>query len=176
MYDAIPKALRAALHLQAARSLADADAGPGKVAAHLVAAPGTVEGWVRDWLVRAAPALIYQAPQVAAELLRAVLADLADDAPEREPLEADLIRVAFMQWQHKEVERTGTKLLSGHLDANRRAEIAWFVAYAQLRQGKRDRGSRPDRAGADPVRPGGRPLGAATRAPGDDADAAPAPG
>ncbi len=135
VYDAIPKALRAAVHLQAARSLADAGAGPGKVAAHLVAAPGTVGGWVRNWLVRAAPALICQAPQVAAELLRAALADLADDAPEREPLEADLVRVAFMQWQHEEVERTGTKLLSGHLDPNRRAEIAWFVAYAQLRQG-----------------------------------------
>ena len=136
VYDGMPKAVRAALHLQAARLLADAGAGPGKVAAHLVAAPGTAEGWVRDWLVRAAPALIYQAPQVAAELLRAALADLADHAPEREPLEAHLVRVAFMQWQHEEVEHTGNKLLARHLDANRRAEIGWFVAYALLRHGK----------------------------------------
>jgi DNA-binding CsgD family transcriptional regulator len=136
VYDGIPKALRAALHLEAARLLAEAGAGPGKVAAHLVAAPGTAEGWVRDWLVRAAPALIYQAPQVAAGLLRAALADLADDAPERGALEADLVRVSFMQWQHEEVERTGTRLLAGHLDPNRRGEIAWFTAYALLRHGK----------------------------------------
>jgi DNA-binding CsgD family transcriptional regulator/tetratricopeptide (TPR) repeat protein len=136
VYDGMPKALRAALHLEAARLLADAGAGPGKVAAHLVAAPGTTEGWVRHWLVLAAPVLIYQAPQVAAGLLRAALADLADDAPEREALEADLVRVAFMQWQHEEVERTGTRLLAGQLDPNRRAEIAWFTAYALLRHGK----------------------------------------
>jgi DNA-binding CsgD family transcriptional regulator len=135
VYEEIPQALRSALHMQAARLLADAGAGPGQVAAHLVAA-GTTESWVRDWLVKAAPALIYQAPQVAAELLRAALADLADDAPGREALEAGLVRVAFMQWEHEEVERIGIRLLAGHLDPDRRAEIAWFVVYALLRQGK----------------------------------------
>jgi DNA-binding CsgD family transcriptional regulator/tetratricopeptide (TPR) repeat protein len=135
VYEGMPRALRAALHLQAARMLAAAGAGPGKVAAHLVAVPGAAEGWVREWLVRAAPALIYQAPSVAAELLRAALADLADHSPERELLEAGLVRVAFMQWQHEEVVRIGNRLLAVNLDANRRAEIAWFVAYALLRQG-----------------------------------------
>jgi DNA-binding CsgD family transcriptional regulator len=127
--------MRAAMHLQAARLLADAGAAPVRVAMHLVAVPGAAEGWVRNWLVLAAPALIYQAPQVAAELLRAGLADLADRAPERESLEPYLVRVAFMQGQHEEVERSGIKLLASHLDANRRAEIAWFVAYARLRDG-----------------------------------------
>ena len=136
VHEGIPQAIREALHLQAARLLADAGAGPGKVAAHLVASPGTAQGWVRDWLVQAAPALIYQAPQVAAGLLRAALADLAGDAPEREALETGLVRVAFMQWQHEEVARTGSKLLAGHLDPSRRAEIAWFVGYALLRHGE----------------------------------------
>jgi DNA-binding CsgD family transcriptional regulator len=135
VYEGMPKALQAALHLQAARLLARAGAGPGKVAAHLVAVPGAAEGWAHQWLVGAAPALIYQAPQVAAGLLRAALADLGDQAPEREALEASLVRVAFMLSQHEEVVHTGNRLLAGHVDPNRRAEIAWFVAYARLRDG-----------------------------------------
>jgi DNA-binding CsgD family transcriptional regulator len=136
LYDGIPKSLRSALHLQAARLLADAGAEPAKVAAHLVTANETAPGWVPGWLVRAAPALIHQAPQVAAELLRAALAGLDDDAPEREALEAHLVRVAFMQWQHEEVERAGSRLLAVLGDPNLRAEIAWFTAYALLRHGK----------------------------------------
>ena len=136
VYEGIPRAMRAALHLQAARLLADAGARPAKVALHLVAAPDRADGWVRDWLVQTAPALAYQAPEVAAGLLRATLADLPDDALERETLEVGLVRIAFMQWEHEEVERTGIRLLASRLDPNRRAEITWFVAYALMRQDK----------------------------------------
>jgi len=135
-YEEMPQALRSALHLQAARLLAAAGAGAGQVAAHLVAAPDVTESWIHDWLAQAAPALIYQAPQVAADLLRATLAQLADGAAEREVLEADLVRVAFLQWQHEEVERIGTRLLAGQPDPDRRAEIAWFTGYALLRHGQ----------------------------------------
>ena len=34
------------------------------------------DDWVVEWLAEAAPALIYRAPQVAVELLRAVLGQL----------------------------------------------------------------------------------------------------
>jgi DNA-binding CsgD family transcriptional regulator len=134
VYERMPLALRSALHLQAARSLAAAAVRPGQVAAHLVAA-GTTESWVRDWLAGAATTLIYQAPAVAAELLRTALAEVGD-VPEWETLETDLIRVSFMLWRHDDVESIGIRLLAGHLDSNRRAEIAWFVGYALLREGK----------------------------------------
>jgi DNA-binding CsgD family transcriptional regulator len=139
VYEEVPASLRSALHLQAARVLAAAAAGPAQVAAQLVAADateGAARDWARDWLAQAAPALTYQAPQVAAELLRTVLAELAAGAPRREELETDLVRVSFLLWQNEEVERAGRRLLAGRLDPNRRAEIAWFVGYGLLRQGK----------------------------------------
>ena len=97
LYERMSPGLRAALHARTARALADAGARPGRVAAQLAAQlatverrPGTeVEAWVVDWLADTAPALIYLAPAVTADLLRDVLAELGHADPRREDLEAE---------------------------------------------------------------------------------------
>src|SRR5260370_6672281 len=62
LYDGMPEAVRAALHLQAARALASAGAGPERVAAHLAVVPDSGDEWGLVVLVDAAPALTHPAP------------------------------------------------------------------------------------------------------------------
>ncbi|HET7014928.1 MAG TPA: AAA family ATPase [Streptosporangiaceae bacterium] len=132
LYESMPASLRSALHLQAARALADAGAAPERVAAQLVAGPGVADRWVRDWLAGAAPVLAYRAPKVTADLLRSALADLTDDQ-DREPLEAVLVQVEFLLMRDEEVETVGRKLLATAHDPDKAAEIAWLVAYTVMR-------------------------------------------
>ena len=140
LYERMPAGLRAALHLQAARALADADAAPGRVAAQLAAArlepESDVESWVVGWLAAATPALTYLAPAVAADLIRDVLATLPHAHPRREDLEAALVTVAFMLLRHEEVERVAGRLLAATRDPDRVAEMTWLLGYTLMRTGR----------------------------------------
>jgi DNA-binding CsgD family transcriptional regulator/tetratricopeptide (TPR) repeat protein len=140
LYERMPAGLRAALHVRVARALADAGAGPARVAAQLAAVqhtPGTdVEPWVVDWLAGAAPALTYLAPAVAADLIRDVLAQLPHNDARREDLEASLVTVAFLLLRHDEVERVGRRLLTAARDPDRVAEMTWLVGYTLMRTGR----------------------------------------
>jgi DNA-binding CsgD family transcriptional regulator len=133
VYQSMPASLRSALHLQAARALADAGAPPERVAAQLVAAPDATDRWVRDWLAQAAPVLAYRAPQVTEDLLRRVLVQVAKDDQDRELLETVLVQVEFLLRSDEEVERVGRQLLASTRDPDRAAEITWLVAYAVMR-------------------------------------------
>jgi tetratricopeptide (TPR) repeat protein len=145
LYERMPAGLRAALHVGAARALADAGAGPATVAAQLAAAEQVlgpaVEPWVADWLAAAAPALTYLAPAVAADLIGDVLAQLPEADAWREDLEASLVRVAFLLQRHDEVERVGRRLLTAARDPGRIAEMAWLVGYTFMRTGRLDEAS-----------------------------------
>ena len=140
LYERMPIALRAALHVRAARALADAGAGPARVAAQLAAVerpPGTdVEPWVVEWLAAAAPELTYLAPAVAADLIGNVLARLPYADARREGLEAGLVTVAFLRLRHDEVERVGRRLLTAARDPDRVAEMTWLVGYTLMRTGR----------------------------------------
>jgi len=155
LYEGMPAGLRAALHVRAARMLAGAGAAPERVAAQLIpaeldqdrtAAPDPMPGretgvlaglpvdeWVVAWLAEAAPVLIYRAPQVAVELLRAVLGQLPGSDLRRAGLEANLVAVLFRLGLYEDAERAGVRLLAGDSDPQRVADTAWLVAYAMLR-------------------------------------------
>ncbi|MCP9488749.1 MAG: AAA family ATPase [Solirubrobacteraceae bacterium MAG38_C4-C5] len=90
LYQELPAATRAGLHLDLGRALAAAGAAAGRVAEHLVrgAQPGDREAVA--WLARAAREAALRGPEVAVELLQAALA-LADPAdPARGWLVAEL--------------------------------------------------------------------------------------
>ncbi len=70
LYESMPTALRTALHAEAARELAATDADALSVAQQLFAAGQPGAGWSRAWLIRTAPTLTTQAPQLAADLRR----------------------------------------------------------------------------------------------------------
>ncbi len=146
LYEGVPEPVREALHVQAARALAGAGAPAERVAAQLVAAqlvaaprvaaPQADEDWVWGWLSEAAPVLAYRAPQVAAELLRRALAQLPEEDPRRERLEAGLVRVAFLLVADEEVERVARPLVARTADPDRAAEAAWLLAYTLARTGR----------------------------------------
>jgi DNA-binding CsgD family transcriptional regulator len=136
LYQGIPGAMRDALHLQAARALAEAGAPADRVAAHLVGTSEVTGEWVWEWLAGAATALTYRAPQVAAELLRRALTQLAEE-PLREALEIALVRVALLLVLDEEVERVATRILASTHDPDHAAEVAWLLAYSLARSGQR---------------------------------------
>ena len=70
LYASMPTALRTALHAEAARELAAAEADALSVAQQLFAARQPGAGWSGAWLIQTAPTLTTQAPQLAADLLR----------------------------------------------------------------------------------------------------------
>jgi DNA-binding CsgD family transcriptional regulator len=90
LYQDLPSAMRAGLHLDAARALAGAGAPAERVAEHLLrgAAPGDAEAvaWLREAARKTAP----HAPAVAVDLLRGALkvADATD--PDRDWMLAEL--------------------------------------------------------------------------------------
>jgi hypothetical protein len=91
---------------------------------------GSGSGW------RTRGVLGYRAPGVAAELLRRALAQLPDEDPRREVLEAGLVRVAFLRVRDEEVERAARPLLARTADPDRAAEAAWLLAYTLARTGR----------------------------------------
>ncbi|HEV2372152.1 MAG TPA: LuxR C-terminal-related transcriptional regulator [Streptosporangiaceae bacterium] len=136
LYDALPQAVTAALHGQAARALAESGAPAERVAAQLVAAPDETGDWAASWLAHVAPVLAFRAPAVAAQLLRRVLAAMPPADSHREVLEAALVTAAFLLTEQEEVERVARPLLASTTDPDRAAETAWLLAYTLSRTGR----------------------------------------
>jgi DNA-binding CsgD family transcriptional regulator len=139
LYEQIPRPARETLHLEAARALAAAGAAPERVAAQLVVveAEAAEWEWVWEWLAKAVPVLTYQAPRVAAQLLRRALAQVPEAHPGREVLEAGLVRVGFLLMQEEEVERVARSLLARTTDPDCAAEVSWLLAYVLSRAGQK---------------------------------------
>ena len=142
LYQELPAARRAAMHIEAARALATAGAAAGRVASQLAAAQQAAGpdgelacGWVVSWLAAAAPVLNYRAPQVAAELFRGVLDQLDGDDGHREILQASLATVSFLLLRPEQVEEIAGPLAATARDPVRAAEMAWLLAYSRMRAG-----------------------------------------
>lgn len=134
LYEAIPVALRGALHFRAAQRIARAGQAVERVAAQLAAMPEPIGDWVADWLTGSAPTLIYRAPAIAAELLRSAVGQLVGADPRREKLEACLATVSFLLLEHSEAEQRARRLLSDTASADLAAEMAWLLGYTLMRR------------------------------------------
>jgi len=143
LYEGLPAALRAALHVQAAQALAAAGAAPDRVAGQLLPGPGeqsplawaggSARRWAVGWLAANAQALTYQAPQAAADLLEDRLASVPAGSEQRLSLEVSLARAAFQLSRDDQVQRDGTDLLTRLDDPDLAGEIAWLVSTSELR-------------------------------------------
>jgi DNA-binding NarL/FixJ family response regulator len=148
LHDEMSAAEHAAAHLKAARSLALAGASPERVATQLLlvlsreAAEGdavsadAAQAWIPGWVANTAAQFTYRAPQVAAELLRAVLRQLPETDPHRDQLEVSLVEVAFLLMRGSEVEEVSGRLLDRGGSPQAMAETAWLVAFTRLRAGR----------------------------------------
>jgi DNA-binding CsgD family transcriptional regulator len=136
LYERSPAGLRLALHLQAARALADAGLAVERVAEQLLAAlrgpdaVPVVDGWTVDWLLKAGRRLVSHAPKDAAELLGLAVAYLSSDDPRREPLEAILASALVLLGRRDDAVRLAEKVLVATDDPARAAEMSWTVGWA----------------------------------------------
>ena len=103
LYEGRPDNVRAALHREAARALADAGAPTERVAEQLLAAPLPVDPWMIEWVARVVPALLQRAPQTAAHLIERVR-DATGPGPQRDALSADLATAHFQLGHYDRVE------------------------------------------------------------------------
>ncbi|MGH3165953.1 MAG: AAA family ATPase, partial [Trebonia sp.] len=136
LYEGMPASMRSALHLRAARAMADAGGTPAQVAAQLAVVPEIKQEWAVDWLARTVPALLSEAPGLTAGLLGRVLAGLPDADSRREELQAAQVTAAFRLDRYEEADRIGTHVLASTRDAGRVIEVSWIVAHARLRTGR----------------------------------------
>jgi hypothetical protein len=87
LYEAIPAALRMALHRYTAKVLDSLSAAPERVARQLLGAGDEVERWEADWLIEHAPAVYARDPETAVELVGQVLCGLDPVDPRHATLE-----------------------------------------------------------------------------------------
>jgi tetratricopeptide (TPR) repeat protein len=136
--DRMPAGLRAELHSEAARALAQAGAAAERLAAQLLSADGRVDDWVAQWLVAHATALVNRAPQGAADLLAQVVPTLPAGDQRRELLMEQLAGVLFLLARYAQAEPVARELLAQTAEPRRRARMAWTLAYTLVRTGRAD--------------------------------------
>jgi DNA-binding CsgD family transcriptional regulator len=138
LYESMPVALRTALHAEAARELAAADADALSVAQQLAAAKLPGEYWVRKWLIESGPALVIRAPQLAAELLGRELDETPAEDEARDGLTDYLIRALLAAGSYAEAISRASRALTTIADPVRRAETYWMLTRAQASAGDID--------------------------------------
>ncbi|WP_035856283.1 helix-turn-helix transcriptional regulator [Cryptosporangium arvum] len=141
LYEELPASVRSALHRDAGRALAAAHAPVERVARQLLSADnpngprlGPLEPWVQDWLTEAGPALVAQAPQAAADLLRRATtswpARPADDS-----LSTMLANALFRLGNPLDTVEVAVSALDRVTDPDILVELHWIHAQAQLQVG-----------------------------------------
>ena len=135
LYESMPAALRTALHAEAARGLAAADADALSVAQQLFAARQPGEGWARAWLIQTAPTLTTQAPRLAADLLRGELEKAPSGDEASDGLMASLVRALLAVGSYGEAAEQARAALPAMADPVRRAQTYSVLARALVSAG-----------------------------------------
>jgi DNA-binding CsgD family transcriptional regulator len=134
----VPAAARSALHLQAARALAERGGQVERVAQHLLAGD-IVHDWVVDWALRAAHPLIARAPALAVDLFGQALGQLTggDDSDERrQTLRFYRARALLWAARHEEAESAARAAIAANSEPSRTGALNWLLAQACFQQGR----------------------------------------
>lgn len=111
MYDDLPAAVRAGLHLDTAWALADAGATPIQVAEHLALGAQPGDRRALQWLHSAARDILALAPASAAGLLERALALVPEPGPSQDALVADLVVASLWSGRLTQAEELARSLL-----------------------------------------------------------------
>lgn len=136
LYEAMPTALRAALHHHATKALIDAGAPVERVAALLLPVLAEAEGREMDWIAAHAADLAARAPGSAAPLLEHALARLDSTDPRRADVEDQMLAVAFRLGRDRKTEETARDIVVRE-NPERAARATWFLGATLLRAGRR---------------------------------------
>jgi DNA-binding CsgD family transcriptional regulator/tetratricopeptide (TPR) repeat protein len=136
VYSDLPLSVRQALHLQAGRALAAAEAPAAQVAAHLAvgAAPGDQEAV--QWLRRAAGVAARRAPSVAVELLERAAELLGPTDPARDAIAAELVVILTWSGRLDDAETKARQLLVPGLPGDIERTLRVTLAEAMLARGR----------------------------------------
>ncbi|WP_329138355.1 AAA family ATPase [Streptomyces sp. NBC_01476] len=136
LYEAIPRALRAALLPHVAQTLIAAGSSVERVAILVLAALDGSDGWELDWIAANTAHLIYRAPAVVAELLEHALSQVGEDEPRHAGLEDHLARVAFLLGRWEQAEHISRTILARTTDPDRTGEALWLLGRTLQRLGR----------------------------------------
>jgi len=141
LYEELPASVRSALHRDAGRALAAAHAPVERVARQLLSADdpsgprlGPLDRWVQDWLAEAGPALVAQAPQAAADLLRRATTGWPT-RPADDVLSTMLANALFRLGNAPEAVQVAVAALDRVTDPDLLVELHWIHSQAQLQVG-----------------------------------------
>jgi tetratricopeptide (TPR) repeat protein/transcriptional regulator with XRE-family HTH domain len=143
LYDGIPGPVRTALHLDAARALAEAGVVADRVARQLLPALGErdesaepLAPWILPWLTEAGAVLVSQAPQVAAELLRQATGGLPAGSVQRGRLTALLADALYRLGEVAEADQLARQSLATARDQDVIVDLLWTLAQCSMRVGR----------------------------------------
>lgn len=131
LLDVMPRSVWTALHQQAGRALAAADAPPEQVARHLLLADVTLGHGALDWLTRSAPRLAARSPEDAVDLLERAITELQRDDVRYPTLTLQLTHVLLQINDNAGAERTARTALAvvgeGDADVSLHRLMAWSI-------------------------------------------------
>lgn len=133
LYDSIPAALRPAMHRDAAGALDGIGAPRAKVAAQIAAATAAADPWTIGWLKSNVMELADEAPELAVNLLRRLLAHETLGGEEREEFATALARLCFRLGHDS--EDAARYVLARTREADLAAEMRWMLAQSRSRHG-----------------------------------------
>jgi tetratricopeptide (TPR) repeat protein len=142
LYEQMPASVRAAWHLDAGRALAGAGAPADRVARQLLRAvsgdgvAASVDEWMLSWLARTADLLVGQAPQVAAELLRAAVESSAAGSAHYDRLVGRLADALYRVCDIAEAEQVASQALKLVTDPDVIIDLHWTLAQCRIRSGQ----------------------------------------
>ena len=143
LYDEIPAPVRAAWHRDAGRALAEAGAPADRVARQLLQAVGGSDGttdpmdeWMLGWLAHAAPLLVDQAPQAAAELLRQAVASSPVGSAQHGSLAGRLADALYRVGDAAGAEQVANQALAHAVEPDLLVDLHWTLAQCRMRAGR----------------------------------------
>jgi DNA-binding CsgD family transcriptional regulator len=146
LYAEMAPSVRAAWHHDAGRALAAAGAPVDRVARQLLRAvaradesapmdDATMDGWILDWLTKAANQLVGQAPGVAAELLSQAVAGTRTDSTQYGWLAGRLADALYRIGDREQAEEVADRALEHVSDPDLLVDLHWTLAQCRMRAG-----------------------------------------
>jgi len=143
LYDDMPVPVRAALHRDAARALAEAGAPTDRVARQLLWAVGGSGGtaepmdeWILGWLADAAELLVGQAPGLAAELLGQAVASSPAGSAQHDCLVSRLADALYRVGDAAAAEQVANGALARVVEPDLLVDLHWTLAQCRIRLGR----------------------------------------
>ncbi len=136
VYEDIPASMRSALHLEAARALAAAEAPTASIAAQFALAAAVADREAIAWLTRAAREAAPRSPAIAADLFGRALGLLPPAGPGRPELEAEYARSLLWAGRLDEAVNLSRRAISSQPDPASIARLRYALARGLVYQGR----------------------------------------